>query len=73
MGIEISWVTSMGPLISNRIFCEQLRNKLGYSAIQNRFVGIKSLHVSIVGSPPHPFRFRWQIPFIRIEGADQSL
>jgi hypothetical protein len=58
----------MVVLISQQIIREQLRDKLGHSAVsKNGFIGVKSLYMPIVGSPAHPFWFRRQIPFVRIE------
>jgi hypothetical protein len=40
--------------------------------ISHVLVGVKALDQSIVRAPSHPFRFRRQVPVVRIEVADQT-
>jgi hypothetical protein len=62
----------MRLLISKQIIREQLRDKLGHSAIQNRFISVKSLYMLIVRTPPHPLWLWWQVPLVGITVANQS-
>jgi hypothetical protein len=51
-----------------KLFCEQF----GDTTIQNGFISVKPLYMLIVGSPPHPLRFRREGPLVRIEIGNQT-
>jgi hypothetical protein len=65
--IEISWLTSFRPLISKQFQSAQFCCQQSASVVQFGFVAVETLDVAVVGFPAHPFRFRRQIPFVRIE------
>ena len=53
------------------LFREKFGHEFGDSVFECRLIGIVTLHVTIIGAPTHPLRFRWQIPFVRIEIPNQ--
>ena len=38
--------------------------------IKNRFVAVELFLGPLIRLPPHPFRLRWELPFLRIKATD---
>ena len=49
----------------------EIRHEFNDAVVEDFLIPFKSLDIAIISFPPHPFRLRRQIPFVRIEIADQ--